>query len=171
MLKKTPIYSFDEIQEKIKDAAKWIESQNYDQTPLLVGVLNGCVRFYGDLLNYLDIDVEIDFISISSYDGTKSSGDVKLLKDFKKDISNRDIIVVEDIVDSGLSIKWLDKFIKDKNPKSLKYLVLATRKGAVSPIEIDHVCLEVNDEYIVGYGFDADEKYRTLNGIFEYVPD
>lgn len=167
--KEKPIYSFDQIQEKVKEAAKWIESQSFEQPPILIGVLNGCIRFYGDLLNYLDIDVEMDFVSISSYNGTKSTGEITLLKDIKKNIENRDVIIVEDIVDTGLSIKWLDGYLKSKNPKSLQYLILVTRKGATSPVELDHVCLEVNDEYIVGYGFDVEDKYRTRNGIYEYI--
>lgn len=171
MIKKTPIYTYEEVQEQVQKAAKWIESQKFDSKPIMIGVLNGCIRFYADLMTYLEIDTDIDFLAVSSYDGTKSTGQMNVLKQLKKSIENRHVIIIEDIVDGGDTIKFLDKYLKDQNPKSLSYVVLVTRKGNVSPVNLDYICLEVEDQYIVGYGFDANEQHRNLNGIFEYVSE
>lgn len=169
MVKEKPIYTYKQIQKEVEKAAKWINMQQYEQKPVMIGILNGCIRFYSDLMYYLDIDVDIDFLALSSYDSTKSSNNIKILKELKKTLKNRDVIVVEDIVDSGNSIKFIENYIKMQNPKSIKYVVLVTRKNKKSPINLDYTCLEIQDEFIVGYGFDAYEKHRNLNGIFEYI--
>lgn len=169
MIKSKPIYTYEEIQAKVEEAANWIQEQNFDSKPIMIGILNGCIRFYADLMTYLEIDTDIDFLAVSSYDGTTSTNTMNILKKLKKSVEGKHVIVIEDIVDGGQTISFIDKYLKEQNPKSISYVVLVTRENHKSPVNIDHVCLQVQDQYIVGYGFDANEQYRNLNGIFEYI--
>ena len=158
------LISEKEIQGKIKELASQISQDYKGRTPLLISILKGGVVFLSDLMRHLDIPVEIDFLGIASYgSSTKSSGIVKITKDFNYDISGRDIIIVEDIVDTGLSLQYIINLIKGKNPKSIKICALLDKIEAhSSDIEIDYKGFTVPDIFIVGYGLDYNEKYRNL---------
>jgi hypoxanthine phosphoribosyltransferase len=132
--------------------------------PILVGILKGSSIFLADLIRQLPIDLEVDFISISSYgDGTVSSGSVRLEKDLDRDICGRHVIVVEDIVDSGLSLSYIRKNLAARNPKSLCIVALLDkRERRATGIYVDYVGFRVPDVFVVGYGLDYKEKYRGL---------
>ncbi|MBC8313330.1 MAG: hypoxanthine phosphoribosyltransferase [Candidatus Cloacimonetes bacterium] len=158
------LISEKEIQEKIKKVASQISKDYKDKTPLLISILKGGVVFLTDLMRYIEIPIEIDFLGIASYgSSTKSSGVVKITKDFNYDISGRHIIIVEDIVDTGLSLKYIINLIKWKNPESIKICALLDKESAhSSDIKIDYKCFIAPDEFVVGYGLDYSEKYRNL---------
>jgi hypoxanthine phosphoribosyltransferase len=134
-----------------------------------VGVLNGAIIFMADLIRQLSIECEIDFIKISSYgDKRISSGQITMIKDFSADLNSRDVIVVEDIVDSGLSINYLKKRIESMKPQSIKFVsLLVKRDGAVVPYNIEYVGFEIENKFVVGYGLDISQKYRNLNDIYQ----
>jgi hypoxanthine phosphoribosyltransferase len=129
---------------------------------VLVGILKGSVVLLADLVREITIDVEVDFISISSYgDGTSSSGTVRLLKDLDLDVTGRDVLVVEDFVDSGLSLDYIRRNIAARNPRSLSILALLDKRDRRSHgIYIDYVGFPVPDAFVVGYGLDYRERYR-----------
>jgi hypoxanthine phosphoribosyltransferase len=157
-----------EIKTKINQLAKRINSDYRGKTPILISVLKGSFMFLADLLRELKIDVEIEFIELSSYgDSTESSGEVKVIKWLSKEIRQRDIILVEDIVDTGLTVSTLLERLEKHNPKSLKVCTL-TSKPARREIEvpIHYLGFEVPNKFIIGYGIDYNEKYRNLSEIY-----
>ncbi|MBD3215963.1 MAG: hypoxanthine phosphoribosyltransferase [Candidatus Lokiarchaeota archaeon] len=157
-----------EIKTKINQLAKRINSDYRGKTPILISVLKGSFMFLADLLRELKIDVEIEFIELSSYgDLTESSGEVKVIKWLSKEIRERDIILVEDIVDTGLTVSTLLERLENHNPKSLKVCTL-TSKPARREIEvpIHYLGFEVPNKFIIGYGIDYNEKYRNLSEIY-----
>ena len=134
------------------------------KVPVLVGILKGSVIFLSDLARALTVDVEIDFISISSYGrGTVSSGSVRLLKDLDLDVSGRDVLVVEDIVDSGLSLDYIRRNLLSRGPASLAIAALLDkRERRALQVDVRYVGFTVPDEFVIGYGLDYDEKLRNL---------
>ena len=130
----------------------------------LVGILRGAVVWMADLMRNIDLDVKIDFMDCSSYGAsTKSSGVVKVNKDLNEDITGLNVIIVEDIVDSGVTLAYLKRFLQDRNPKSVKICALLDKpSGRRTEIEADYVGFEVEDVFIVGYGLDYDQSYRQL---------
>jgi hypoxanthine phosphoribosyltransferase len=134
------------------------------RVPILVGILKGSVVFLADLVRHLTCDVKIDFISISSYgEGTTSSGTVRLLKDLDLDVGDRDVLVVEDIVDSGLSLAYIRKNLAARNPRSLSFAALLDKRDRrATGIYIDYIGFPVPDAFVVGYGLDYRERYRGL---------
>jgi hypoxanthine phosphoribosyltransferase len=134
------------------------------RVPILVGILKGSVVFLSDLVRHLDIQVEVDFISISSYgDGTASSGTVRLLKDLDLDVGGREVLVVEDIVDSGLSLAYIRKNLAARNPRSISIVALLDkRERRTREVQVDYVGFRVPDAFVVGYGLDYREHYRGL---------
>jgi len=141
-------------------------SRDYDQKkPLLVGILKGSVVFLADLVRHITCELEVDFISISSYgDGTVSSGTVRLLKDLDRDISDRHVLVVEDIVDSGLSLSYIRRILLARHPASLAIAALLDKpeKRTAEGLRVDYVGFRVADAFVVGYGLDYQEGYRGL---------
>ncbi len=156
------------IQRRIKELAKELSRDYRGRVPVLIGVLNGGFIFLADLIRHLEIDCEIDFMKISSYgDETMTSGWVKLLKDVDCQVEGRDVIVVEDIVDSGLSIQFLQRRLQRFRPKSVKYVTLLLKEGAARvPYEIDYVGFRIPNEFVVGYGLDQAQLLRNLSGIY-----
>ena len=153
-----------EIQEKIKQLGEQISKDYEGKNPVLICILKGGIVFLSDLMRNISIKVELDFMSLSSYgDSTKSSGVVRIKKDIDVDISNRDVIIVEDIVDSGLTLKYLDEYFMQHNPTSVKICTLLDKpKAHQIDIKIDYVGFEVGNEFVVGYGLDYAQKYRNL---------
>ena len=157
-----------QIENRLTELGKQISADFEDKKPILIGVLNGGFIFLADLIRHIDVDLEIDFIRISSYgDQQESTGHVKVLKPLSADISGRYVIVVEDIVDSGLSVKFLNKMMLAFNPAQLKFATLLHKPSrTVANIKMDYVGFEIEDKYVVGYGLDDQQFKRNLRDIY-----
>lgn len=157
---------FDEykIQTRIREIGNQIAMDYKDKTPVLIGILKGGFVFLADLVRAIDIPLEIDFLAISSYgSGTTSTGAVKIRKDIDVDISGRDVIVIEDIVDSGLSLQYIKDYIWKHKPASVRTCVLLDKPEAHKlEVTFDYVGFDIGNEFVVGYGLDFDERYRNL---------
>ena len=160
------ILSESQIKEKVKELAAQITKDYSDKTPIIIGILKGSVIFLSDLIRSIDLPMSLDFIAVSSYGSEMtSSGVVRIQYDLKTSIEGRDVLVVEDIVDTGLTLAYLMENFATRHPKSIKICALLDKKEArKSDIElkIDYVGFEVPDKFLVGYGLDYDEKYRNL---------
>jgi len=161
------LISREEIKNTVARLAKEIKEDYRDTQPLLISVLKGSFVFMADLIRQLDLPVEIDFIKLSSYGaGMKSSGEVKVIQGLKTPIKGRDVLVIEDIVDTGLTISFLLNYLRKKKPASLKLCALtdkpSRRKASVS---IDYLGFTLPDKFILGYGLDLNEKFRNLPDI------
>lgn len=157
---------FDEykIQTRIREIGLEISNEYKGSMPVMIGILKGGFIFLADLVRSITIPVELDFLAISSYGaGTSSSGVVKIRKDIDIDISGRDVIVVEDIVDSGLSLEYIKDYLWQHKPASLKTCVLLDKPEAHKlEVNFDYVGFNIKNEFVVGYGLDFAEKYRNL---------
>ncbi|MBO8131179.1 MAG: hypoxanthine phosphoribosyltransferase [Candidatus Marinimicrobia bacterium] len=163
------LISEEEIKNKVVELAKRISKDYKDKNPIFIGVLNGSFIFMSDLMRELDIDAEVDFIKISTRaDSTESSGTVRLIKDISCDITRRDVVVVEDIVDSGLSIRFLKARLEESGPKSVKFVTLLIKESAKLDFDIDYVGFKIPDKYVVGYGLDLAQHLRNLKSIFAF---
>ncbi|WP_159545519.1 hypoxanthine phosphoribosyltransferase [Streptococcus halichoeri] len=161
---KKVLYSEEDIIVKTRELGQQLTKDYQEKNPLMVGVLKGSVPFMAELMKHIDVHVEIDFMVVSSYHGgTSSSGEVKILKDVDTNIEGRDIIFVEDIIDTGRTLKYLRDMFKYRKANSVKIATLFDKpEGRVVDIEADYVCYDVPNEFIVGYGLDYAEKYRNL---------
>jgi len=171
--KLTELISEDDIKKRIVDIAADISKEYKGRIPIVIGVLNGSFLFLGDIVRKLDIEFEVDFIKISSYGSSKtSSGTVRLLKDISADITGRDIILIEDIVDTGLSLKFLKKRFEEAKPSSLVFVTLLHKKHTSKiDFKIDYIGFEIGDEFVVGYGLDYEQKLRGLPSIYTLSED
>lgn len=163
------LYTEEQIKQRVKELAEQIKKDGTGTALLTVGVLRGAVMFYADLVRELDIPLHMNFMAVSSYGASsKSSGAVRIQHDIEEDISGRDVLIIEDIVDSGLTLQYLTKTLRSRNPASLKTCCLfdkpERRRVEFTP---DYVGFEVPDVFIVGYGLDYAEKYRNLKYIGE----
>lgn len=156
--------SQEEIEKKVVELAGKIQKDYEGQDILLVGILKGASVFVADLMRKIDLNVNIDFMSVSSYgSGTESSGTVKILKDLDVDIEGKNVLIVEDIIDSGATLRNLYDTLMTRNPKSLKLCTLLDKpERRKVHIDVDYVGFTIEDKFIVGYGIDYDEKYRNL---------
>jgi hypoxanthine phosphoribosyltransferase len=163
-----PFITNSEVKIRIKDIAKEINKEYKHKIPVFIGVLNGAFIFMADLIREIKCDCEIDFYKLSSYGDKKiSSGEITSLKQLDCDISGRDVIVVEDIIDSGLSIKYIKDDIKSRNPATLKIAALLYKEGVAKlDFDIDYIGFKIPNEFVIGYGLDYAQKYRNLKGIF-----
>jgi hypoxanthine phosphoribosyltransferase len=152
------------IKKKIEKLGNQISQDYKGKKPILVCILRGAVIFLSDLMRSIDIPVQIDFMSLSSYgDSTQSSGVVKIRKDIDVDIVDRDVIIVEDIVDSGLTLDYIFEYLQKHNPASVKICTLLDKPEAhKTDLKLDYVGYEIENEFVVGYGLDFAEKYRNL---------
>jgi hypoxanthine phosphoribosyltransferase len=158
------LISQEEVENKIQELADKISEEYAGKTVHLIGVLKGSVFFMCELAKRLSIPVTMDFMSVSSYgNGTSSSGVVKLIKDLDESIEGRDVILLEDIMDSGRTLSYLVKILKERKPASFKVATLLDKpdRRAVD-IEPDMTCFEVPDRFVIGYGLDCAQKYRNL---------
>jgi hypoxanthine phosphoribosyltransferase len=162
------LISEQQIQQRTAEIALKMTRLYRNRTPILIGILNGGFIFLADLIRYLDIDCEIDFLRISSYGNEKeSSGHIKVLKPLSADIKDRHVIIVEDIVDSGLSILFLSKMLKAFEPASLRIATFLRKKSRLkTDVQIDFVGFDIDDRYVVGYGLDEDQKKRNLRAVY-----
>jgi hypoxanthine phosphoribosyltransferase len=163
-----PFLTEMQIQNRIKELSEQISSDYKSTLPVFIGVLNGSFLFMSDLIRYLTIDCEIDFFKLSSYGDAKiSSGNVKLLKELNCEVNDRDIIIVEDIVDTGLSIKYIEELFSEKSPNSMKVVSLLVKPGSLKfDVKIDYIGFKIPDKFVIGYGLDFAQKYRNLRGIY-----
>jgi len=165
--KLTQIISEKAIMERVHQIADDISNQYKSEVPILIGILNGSFIFASDLIRAMKIDCEIDFIKVSSYSGTKSKGTVHLRKDISADITDRHVIIVEDIIDSGLTIRFIRDRLLDAQPKSVSIVTLLMKPElAEIDFDVNWVGFEIPPHYVVGYGLDYDQKFRNLRGIF-----
>lgn len=163
-----PYLSEEKIQKRIDKLGEQISEEYKTKLPIFIGVLNGSFMFLSDLLKRLDINCEVDFFKLSSYGDEKiSSGRVKLLKELNADVTDRHIVIVEDIVDSGLSIKYIGDLFKEHKPASVKVVSLLIKPGSLKyEVKIDYIGFEISDKFVIGYGLDYAQKYRNLKSIY-----
>lgn len=152
-----------QIDERIVEIGRQITADYDGKYPMFVGVLKGCFVFMADLLRNVDVMCSMDFMSVSSYEGTTSTGAVKIQKDLAQDISGRHIILVEDILDSGVTLNYIKNYLMVREPASIKIATLLDKPARrKAPVQADYSCFEVPDSFVVGYGLDYNEKYRNL---------
>ncbi len=164
-----PMISEDKLDERVKEIGKQLSEDYEGKLPIFIGVLNGSFMFLSDLLKQVTIHCEMDFMKLSSYGDEKiSSGNVKMLKELNADITERHVIVVEDIVDSGLSINYMDGLLKQLNPASIRYVSLLVKPNSLKyDVKIDYIGFEITDEFVIGYGLDYAQKFRNLRAIYQ----
>jgi len=152
------------IKDKIAELAAAIDADYADRDILLVGVLKGAVMFMSDLARALTRPVELEFMAVSSYgSATSSSGIVRILKDLDRDISTKHVLVVEDIIDSGLTLSWLLRNLSSRQPASLEVVALLRKPDAVKvAVPVKYIGFDIPNEFVVGYGLDYAERYRDL---------
>ncbi|MGH3509968.1 MAG: hypoxanthine phosphoribosyltransferase [Nocardioidaceae bacterium] len=166
------LYTEDQIQARLAELAVEIEQDYEGKDLLLVGVLRGAVMVMADLARHFKRHVEMDWMAVSSYgSGTKSSGVVRILKDLDTDINGRNVLVVEDIIDTGLTLSWLVTNLASRNPASVEIVTLL-RKPEASRMTVDvrYVGFDIPNEFVVGYGLDYNERYRNLRAIGTLAP-
>jgi hypoxanthine phosphoribosyltransferase len=153
-----------ELRERIRDLGKDITADYAGRAPLLVGVLKGAFVFMSDLAREIDLPVEVDFMAVSSYgSSTKTSGIVRIVKDLDLDLTDRHVLLVEDIVDSGLTLRWLRRNLLTRHPASLEVCALLVKDGLQSEDpDLRYVGFHIPADFVVGYGLDVDERYRNL---------
>lgn len=154
----------DEIQRRIGELASDLDAYYGDETPLLVGVLTGAVTFMADLMRAMTIPVIIDFMAVSSYGAsTRTSGVVRILKDLNEDVGGRRVLVVEDIVDSGLTLQYLLDVLERREPADIQVVALLKKeKAEAAPVHVERIGFTIPDEFVVGYGLDFAGRYRNL---------
>ncbi|TET26580.1 MAG: hypoxanthine phosphoribosyltransferase [Dehalococcoidia bacterium] len=163
-----PLFARQEIEAAVNRLAAEVRQDYHDKCPLLIGVLKGAFIFMSDLVRRLDFPLEVDFVRLSSYGrGRQSSGRIKLVGALTSEVKGRDVLVIEDIVDTGLTIAFLLDYLKKKKPNSLKLCTLTDKPSRRQvAVTIDYLGLTVPDKFVVGYGLDWDEKFRNLPEIY-----
>ena len=161
---KKVLFSQEDIVAKTKELGQQLTEDYAGKNPLLVCVLKGAVPFMAELIKHIDTHIEMDFMVVSSYGGgTVSSGEVKILKDVDTNVEGRDIIFIEDIIDTGKTLKSLKELFEGRQPASVKIATLLDKpEGRLVEIEADYTCFTIPNEFVVGYGLDYDENYRNL---------
>jgi hypoxanthine phosphoribosyltransferase len=161
------IVTEEQLRKKVAELAAQVDADYKDRDLLLIGVLKGAIMAMADLTRAMQRHIEMDWMAISSYgSGTKSSGVVRILKDLDRDITGRNILIVEDIVDSGLTLSWLRANLMSRGAASVEILAIL-RKPEAAKVEVDckYVGFDIPTDFVVGYGLDFDEKYRNLSFI------
>lgn len=159
----------EELQQRIQDLSAKIRADYENKNPILIGILKGAFVFLADLIRHFDFPLEIDFIRLASYGcETETCGTVNVVKDLEMSIENRHVLIVEDIVDSGITMNWLINHLQARNPKSLKICTLIDKhERRDTDVPVHYVGLRVEHGFLVGYGLDFSEQYRHLRGIYE----
>lgn len=158
----------EKLQARIRELGEEITKDYENKVPVFIGLLNGSFLFMADLIKNVALDCEIDFIRLSSYGDAKiSSGTVKMVKDLNCDIEGRDVVVVEDIVDTGLSINYIEKLMENHKPASVKIVSLLLKPESLKyDAKIDYIGFKIPSKFVVGYGLDYAQKYRNLRSIY-----
>lgn len=166
------LYTNDQVQARLAEIAAEIDQEYADKDILLVGVLNGAVMVMADLSRHLKSHVQMDWMAISSYgSGTQSSGVVRILKDLNTDIEDRHVLVVEDIIDTGLTLAYLIQNLNSRRPASLEIMTMFRKPEAVkSPVHVKYVGFDLPNEFVVGYGLDYAGRYRNLTDVGTLAP-
>jgi hypoxanthine phosphoribosyltransferase len=164
------LLSRDAIRERVQALGSEISRDYAGREPHLVGVLKGACTFMTDLSRAIEIPITLDFIAVSSYGAaTKTSGEVKLVKDLDQGLEGRDLIVIEDIVDTGLTLNYLLNVLRARGPRSLKVAALLSKPSRrLVEVQVDYVGFTIDDQFVVGYGLDYNERYRSLPDIVIY---
>ena len=163
-----PFITEEQIQKRVKELGEQISNDYKGKLPIFIGVLNGSFIFLADLIKNVNIHCEIDFFKLSSYRDSKiSSGNVRMLKELNADISERHIIIVEDIVDTGLSLNYINQLLGKFKPASIKYASLLVKPESLKfDLKIDYIGFEILNKFVIGYGLDYAQKYRNLRSIY-----
>jgi len=164
-----PMISERRIKTRVRELARKISRDYKGRIPVFIGILNGSVVFFADLIREISIDCEVDFLKLSSYGDAKiSSGNVHLLKDLNCQIGGRDIIIVEDIVDSGLSMQFIHNLITLQNPASFRVVTLLYKpKSMKTNVKLDYVGFTIPSDFVIGYGLDYAQRERNLKSIYK----
>ena len=167
------LYDEATIAAKVHEIGSQITKDYAGKEPFLIGVLKGCFVFMSDLAKEIDLYCDIDFMAVSSYgSGTSTTGAVQIKKDLSRDIEGRDVIIIEDILDSGVTLSYLTKYLENRNPASIKICTLMDKPARRrTDIKADYAGFVCPDEFVVGYGLDYDEKYRNLPFIGVLKPE
>ncbi len=162
----------EQLRTRVAELGSAITSDYSGRTPLLVGVLKGALVFVSDLARAIDLPTEFDFMAVSSYgNATKTSGVVRIVKDLDLDLTDRHVILVEDIVDSGLTLSYLRRYLQARKPASLEVCALLVRSARdLDSLDLKYVGFPMADEFVIGYGLDVAERYRNLPFIADYLP-
>ncbi len=161
---KKVLISTEELEKRIYQLGKQIEKDYAGKEPVIIGILKGSVAFMADLLKTIDLPLVTDFMAVSSYgNGTVSSGHVKIIKDLSIDIADKDVLIIEDILDSGNTLSHLCKMLSSRGARSIKICALLNKpERRTADIELDYEGFVIPDEFVVGFGLDYNEKYRNL---------
>ena len=163
------LISKEELKQRVTDMARSLEKEygNVDSPLVLVSVLKGSAFFLADLMREMTLDIAVDFMSISSYSEGEHSGVVRIVKDLDTDVTDRDVLIVEDIVDTGLTLNYLRTTLAHRSPRSLKAVTLLDKVARrIVPVELEFSCFEAPDEFVIGYGLDFQGLYRNVPEIY-----
>ena len=168
-----PVVTAEALAERVAELGAAITADYADDAPLLVGVLKGAMIFMSDLARAIDLPVDVDFMAVSSYgSATRTSGVVRIVKDLDADLAGRHVLVVEDIIDSGLTLNYLRRYLQARTPASLEVCALLVKEGEQRvPLDLRYVGFKIPSEFVVGYGLDVDERYRNLRAVHVYRLD
>ena len=163
-----PLISEEAIQQRVKEIANEIETSYAGRQPLFIAILNGAFMFASDMFKQFDLDCEIEFVQVQSYSGLNSTGSVEILSRIKSEIGGKDIVIIEDIVDTGLTMTRFVDFLKKHNPKSIAIASLLVKPDKMEfPVTVDYVGFEIPELFVVGYGLDYDGFGRQINSIYQ----
>lgn len=170
---KTVLVDKEQIHARVEELGAQISLDYAGRQPLFVGVLKGCFMFMADIVRACDIDCTVDFMVVSSYgSGTSTTGAVKIVKDLSEDIEGRDVIIVEDILDSGVTLSYLTKYLSGRNPSSIRIVTLLDKPDRrTADVKADYIGFTIPDAFVVGYGLDYDQRYRNLPVIGVLKPE
>ena len=163
-----PLITEQKLNVRIRELGEQLSVDYAGKVPIFIGVLNGAFLFLADLIKNIYVDCEIDFFKLSSYGDEKiSSGEITLIKELNCDVNKRDIVIVEDIVDTGLSIKYIEGLFSKYSPSSMKVVSLLLKRESLKyDVKIDYIGFEIPSKYVIGYGMDYSQKYRNLRSIY-----
>jgi hypoxanthine phosphoribosyltransferase len=165
------VVSAKEVHDRVLELGRQITEDYAGGPPLLVGVLKGAINFMSDLMRAIELPVEVDFMAVSSYGAaTKTSGVVRIVKDLDVDLLGRDVLIVEDVVDSGLTLNYLRQYLGARSPKSLEVCALLLKEGEQRVEQsLKYVGFTIPSDFVVGYGLDVNERYRNLDAIYTFT--
>ena len=151
------------LEKRIEEIAKQIDKDYQGKEIVLIGILKGSVMFMTELAKNIKSNVELDFMDVSSYEGTESTGTIKINKDIRDSIEGKDVIIVEDIIDTGRTLTYVVEYLKQKRPNSIKIATMLSKPSRrVLELDVDYIGYSIEDKFVIGYGLDYNEKYRNL---------
>lgn len=166
------LITHEEIVNMCQDIGSELTAKFAGKNPIVACVLKGACPFHSELIKHMDMDMVLDYIQISSYAGTESTGNIKIKKDLEFDITGRDVIIVEDIVDTGHTLSTLKPMLEARNPSSITVVCMLDKPSRRTvEFEADYVGRKIDDLFVIGFGLDLDEKYRNLKDIYVYNED